>query len=283
MIKTDFMIRLKNNCFLDPSSLRKTVRVVESVYNRNNNNFFKNNTYLDKQGTKYGFCNLIVLNECDFSNQPLTNNNCSPAFVMGTYNIKNTQIENLTNAPRFAMGGALIEGTPLSEKLGKNVLSGAEYNKLWLQQNENAPEIKPLTYELFPHGIYDSNTVIFFSEVLPFNNESVRQLDNQPSFVILGNCDFSGFKKLASLEKGPAIVCGNIDISGTSVCSLKNAIEPSCFKGDLIFKNTPLADFLECDKLTHGEYTKTWERHNDPQKPLIISFVRGKIQREKEN
>ena len=283
MIKTDFMIRLKDNCLLDPAMPRQTVRVVEAVYNRNNNEFFKKHDYSSqKEGNKHTFCDLIVLKDCDFSNQPLTDNNCSPAIVMGVYNIKNTKIDSLFNAPRFAMGGAVIEGTPLAEKLGKNVLSGAEYHKLWVQQNENAPEIKPLTHELFLHGIYDTKTVHFFSEVKAMNNSSVQHLDNQPSFVILGDCDFRGYKKLASLAKGPALVCGNIDISGTSVCSLKNAIDPACFKGELIFKETPLADLLGCDKLTHSEYTKTWERHNDPQKPLVISFVRGKIQREKE-
>lgn len=281
MVVDDCIILTHDNVLMDPTYPLEKPEVVDAVYNRNNNLYSQR----AKDRIQKVFKKLIVLEECDFSNhESTTDNDLSPAVVLGSYNIQNTQIANLINAPRLALKGAFIKGTPLAKKLGKDYLSPEEYNKIWTRENKGSP-FPRLTDELTNYVYIDPSEVHIYQDgVAPEMPErSSRRgiiMQDRTGFVVLGSCDLRGIKALSSLENGVSYVGGDIDISGTQVINLQKAIEPRCFRGRLIFKDTPLADFLECDMLSHDEYTQVWKRHNDENYTLIQEYIKGKMQPE---
>ncbi len=257
MVNDDYTILLDKTVLLYPTMPRDKVRVVEALHNRNHNTQHEE----EKPYTKHMFKNLVVLKDCDFSNQDFTGNEYSPALVMGTYNIENTHISDLVDAPRFAFQGAKIKGTPLAQKLGKDFLSGAEYNKLWAEQN-SATELPHLTNELtFPIYI-DKNEVHIYKDAVAVPNDDACTLLDRTGIVILGDCDLRNLKNLLTLRNGVSYIGGNLDISGTQVQTLNKAINPQFLKGDLIFADTPLAKSLGCDRLSPKEYKTVWEKEN---------------------
>lgn len=260
-LKYDILI--ESNHFMFPESSTHPI-VVDSVYNRNN-------TVYQNMGhkTKHLFNMCVVLNDCDFSNQPLLHNNLtSPAIVFGTYNIENTKISDLKDAPRFAFKGANIKGTPLSEELGKDFLSAQEYNKLWQRYNDNVSgELTDLT--VLPEKMefsdesqhYDAKTVYIFNNViLPETVNNI--LPNYQNIVALGNFDCSNCPNLRSLHNGVMYIGGDLNISGTRISNLYEAIPPRCLKGNLICTGSRLAEKIGKDIITPDEYQKIWDAMN---------------------
>ncbi len=259
MVNDDYSILLYKNVLMDPTMPRDKVRIVDAFHNRNHNTQYNKS----KLNPKHMFKNLVVLKDCDFSNQDLTGNECSPALVMGTYNIENTLIPDLVNAPRFAFQGAKIKGTPLAQKLGKEFLSGAEYNKLWAEQN-GAPELPRLTNELTFAICLNKNEVHIYKDAVAEKDDQACSLLDRTGIIILGDCDLRNLKNLLTLRNGVSYIGGNLDISGTQVQTLSKAINPQFLKGDLIFADTPLAKFLGCDRLSPKEYEAAWKKENKP-------------------
>lgn len=259
-------ILIKHNFSMFPEACTHPI-VVDSVYNRNNT------YYIDKKEKRKHLFNMcIVLNDCDFSNQPrLTNNLTSPAIVFGKYIIEGTNISDLKDAPRFAFKGANIKGTPLAQQLGTDFLTPQEYNKLWQQHNRQTaelPDLKTLPIKMpFPDKDqrYDAKTVYIFNNVtLPESTDTL--LPNCQNIVALGNCDYSNYPRLSSLHNGVTYIGGDLNISNTHIYSLYEAIPPHCLKGNLICKGTRLAEKLGKDVLTPKEYKQAWEEMNRPIK-----------------
>ena len=252
----DYDILLYDNVFMDPAMPHDKVYVAEAFYNRNHNTYYH-------KALKNMFKNLIVLKDCDCSNQDLEGNDYSPALVMGTYNIENTRISDLVNAPCFAFLGAKIKGTPLAQKLGKDFLSGAEYNKLRAEQN-GQQKLQQLTNELtFP--IYmDKNQVHIYKNAVAEKDDDAYMLLDRTGIVVLGDCDLRNLKNLLTLRNGVSYIGGNLDISGTQVQTIWKSVHPRYLKGDLIFTDTPLAKYLGRDRLNPEEYALEWKKHNQP-------------------
>ncbi|MBR4932800.1 MAG: hypothetical protein IKZ02_07230 [Alphaproteobacteria bacterium] len=266
-------ILIENNFSMFPE-LCSHPMVVDSVYNRHND------YYIDKKEKKKHLFNMcIVLNDCDFSNQPILKNNLtSPAIVFGTYIIEGTNISDLKDAPRFAFKGANIKGTPLAQQLGTDFLTPQEYNKLWQQHNGSIEELSDLVTlpEKMPFtdksNRYDAKTVYIFNNVtLPESTNNL--LPNCQNIVALGNCDYSNCPKLSSLHNGVAYIGGDLNISNTRIFSLYEAIPPRCLKGNLICTGTKLAQKLGKDVLTPDEYKKAWEEMNQPIKHRCLNTL----------
>lgn len=264
-MKPDFCAVIEGNMtHLQPEKIT-TPCIVESVCNRDNE--CVPIPHLDEE--KYMFHQCIVLGDCDFSNSTKIDDNLtSPAIVFGVYNIENTNISNLKNAPRFAMKGANIKGTPLAKALGTDYLTGPAYHKLWLVDNnhEMIPELKDELTHPAPsiNKInYRGEQVNIYSKAQVNDHENVRLAAGRGrNIVVLGDCDLRACKDLISLSDTPIYVGGNLDISGTRVSSLLYGPAPRALKGNLICKDTPLAQRTGLDVITPEIYQKIWAGDN---------------------
>ncbi len=264
-MKPDFCVVIEGNMIhLQPEKIT-TPCIVEHVCNRDNG--YVPVPHLDEE--KYMFHQCVVLGDCDFSNSTkISDNLISPAIVFGVYNIENTNISNLKDAPRFAMKGANIKGTPLAKALGTDYLSGPAYHKLWLVDNNNAmiPELK----DELTHPAPSINKINYHEmDVNIYSQAQVQDYDNirleagrGENIVILGNCDLRACKNLISLEHTPLYIAGDLDISGTKVSSLLHSTAPRALKGNLICKDTPLAQRTGMDVITPEIYQKIWAGDN---------------------
>lgn len=280
----DFGVVIEGNMIhMQPEQITEA-RIVERICNRNN----ARTTTPFVLPKKHLFHQCVVLEDCDFSNSTqLQDNWISPAIVFGVYNIENTNISDLKNAPRFAMKGANIKGTPLAKALGTDYLSGPAYHKLWLVDNNHkmlselkdelthpAPNINKINYTF--------NDVNIYSQAIATDYENVRlEKGRGKNVVILGNCDLSACKNLVSLQDSPIYIGGNLDISGTKISSLLYAPEPRAMKGSVICKDTPLAQRTGLDVITPELYQKIWAGDNGKGERIFpYHWKKGVIVRE---
>lgn len=225
---------------------------------------------IKKNDSKYLFNQYIVMRNCNFSDFPeLANNTISPIIIFGRYNISGTRIADLKEAPRFAFKGANIKGTPLSKKIGKEFLSAAEYNKLWISDNPTSDLIHTptLTMELYHAISHQSDSIRIFQDAI-MNDDTLTKFESSKgkNFIVLGTFDCTHCPQLKSLKNLPAFIGGNLDISNTNISTLRGSIKPNRFKGNFICDNTPLAKRTGKSLYSAREYYLLWKKDNIPTK-----------------